>query len=315
MRSSPWPKVLLLGFWLGGFAGFVHADTVIVVELIDSEQLVGVSGEVALASDDSGDLVSMHAKSDETGQVEFRSLTVGRWHLTSKSEDYASEHATIDVTAEDITYREILYLKKGKRINGRISDSEGKPIAQAQVSVYYARAAGNTPVPVMYQWESGDVITDGQGAFEIRNVHSDKELVVEASHEDFLPSISTSTTVGTKSSLSVNLSLGTGFLVTGTLQADDGAPVVGAKVGLLGALPREAKRFLAIESLRENRAFTASDAHGVFRFEQVRPGEKLLLVSHPSYNKTYQYFDLSKSGQDTPLLVILYPLISPPNAK
>ena len=61
------------------------------------------------------------------------------------------------------------------------------------------------------------------------------------------------------------------------------------------------------ESLKENRAFTASDEHGVFRFEQVRPGEKLLLVSHPSYNKTYQYFDLPKSGQDTPMLVILYP--------
>ena len=159
----------------------------------------------------------------------------------------------------------------------------------------------------MYQWESGDVITDRQGEYEIRNVHPEKELVVEASHEDFLPSISASTTVGAKSSLSVNLSLGTGFLVTGTLQAEDGTPVVGAKVGLLGALPREAKRFLAIESLKEHRSFTASDAYGVFRFEQVRPGEKKLLVSHPSYNKTYQYFDLPKSGQDTPLLVILYP--------
>ena len=70
MRISPWTKVLLLGFWLGGFAGFVRADTVIVVELMDSEQLVGVPGEVALASDDSSGLVSRHAKSDAGGQVQ-----------------------------------------------------------------------------------------------------------------------------------------------------------------------------------------------------------------------------------------------------
>ena len=111
------------------------------------------------------------------------------------------QNVTVDVTAEDSTYRKSLYLKKGKRISGRISDSEGKPISRAQVSVYYARAAGSDPVPVMYQWESGDVISDGQGAFEIRNVHPEKELVVEASHEDFLPSISTPTTVGDKSGL------------------------------------------------------------------------------------------------------------------
>ena len=39
MRISPWTKVLLLGFWLGGLAGFVRADTVIVVESMDWEHL------------------------------------------------------------------------------------------------------------------------------------------------------------------------------------------------------------------------------------------------------------------------------------
>ena len=32
MRISPWTKVWLLGFWLGGFVGFVRADTVIVAK-------------------------------------------------------------------------------------------------------------------------------------------------------------------------------------------------------------------------------------------------------------------------------------------
>ena len=64
------------------------------------------------------------------------------------------QNVTVDVTAEDSTYRKSLYLKKGRRISGRISDSEGKPISRAQVSVYYARAAGSDPVPVMYQWEN-----------------------------------------------------------------------------------------------------------------------------------------------------------------
>ena len=29
MRISPWTEVWLLGFWLGGLAGFVRADTAI----------------------------------------------------------------------------------------------------------------------------------------------------------------------------------------------------------------------------------------------------------------------------------------------
>ena len=220
--------------------------------------------------------------------------------------------ASIDITEEERTYREVLYLRKGKLLSGRIVDSEGKPTAQAQVSAYYARAPGAFPIPTVYQWESGEVITDLQGAFEIRDVHPEKEFVVEAAHEDFLPSISTATMIGIEPRLSVNLSLNAGFLVTGTIQAYDGTPIAGARVGLLGALPQEAQRFLSIEILKENRAFTASDVHGVFRFEQVRPGEKLLLVSHPSYNKVQEYFELPKSGQDTPILLILHPLISPP---
>ncbi len=63
MRSDLLIKVLVLGFLLTGLAGFVHAgDTVLVGELIDSETLLGVSGEVALASNEKGNLVAIHAK-------------------------------------------------------------------------------------------------------------------------------------------------------------------------------------------------------------------------------------------------------------
>ena len=308
MRSTTLSKVLLLGFLLAGSAGFVHAaNTVLVGELFDSENLLGVSGEVALASNEKGNLVTIHAKSDENGRVEFRYLAAGMWHLTTKIEGYATEHVSVQVV-EDEAHRVRLYLKKGKLLSGRIADSEGKPIAQAQVSVRYARDPGASPIPVTYQWESGEVITDLQGAFEIRDVHPEKEFVVEASHEHFLASISAATVMGPEASLSINLSLQKGFSVIGTVQADDGTPIAGARVGLLGPLPRGAQRFLAIELLKENRAFTASDEDGVFRFEQVRPGSKVLLVSHSSYNKVpQQYYDLPKSGQDAPIRVTLSP--------
>ena len=61
MRSTALGKALLLGFLLTGSAAFVHAaDTVIEVALIDAEILLGVSGEVALASNEKGNLVTMH---------------------------------------------------------------------------------------------------------------------------------------------------------------------------------------------------------------------------------------------------------------
>ena len=140
-----------------------------------------------------------------------------------------------------------------------------------------------------YQWETGDAITDRLGAFEIRDVHPEDEFVVEAAHEHFLPSISAPTVMGDALSLAVNLSLYKGLPVTGTVQDSAGTPIVGARVGLLGPLPPEARRFLVIELLKENRLFTASDEEGVFRFEQVRPGMKRILVSHPSYNKEQQH--------------------------
>ena len=109
MRSTALGKALLLGFLLTGSAAFVHAaDTVIEVALIDAEILLGVSGEVALASNEKGNLVTMHAKSDANGRVEFRYLTAGVWHLTTKIEGYATEYASVQVV-EDETHRVSLH--------------------------------------------------------------------------------------------------------------------------------------------------------------------------------------------------------------
>ena len=307
MREIVYRNMFFLGILWVGFAGFIlAADTVIVGELIDSETLVGISGEINLSSNEKGVLVTRHAKSDEVGRVEFQQVSEGKWQLTTKVLGYASEHAIIDVV-EGETHRVHLYLKKGGRLIGRITDSEGKPIVNAQVSVRYAHDSGRSPVFAIHQWESGDVVTDLQGEYEIRDVHPDKEFVVEASHEDFLPSVSTPMTRAPTDNAAVDLSLYEGLPMTGTIQDDDGTPIAGAIVGLLGTIPEEARSFLAIEVLHANRRFTVSNEAGEFQFDPVRPGEKLILVSHSSYRDQQQFVDLPKEGQISPTVVILSP--------
>ncbi len=280
MSSSALSKVLLPGFLLAGFAVSGNAaDAVIVGELIDAETLLGVPGEIALTSNEKGNLVSRHAQSDAAGRV-----GQGETELVS------------------------LYLKQGKLLSGRVSDAQGKPVARAQVSVHYARdRAEDAPLAATYQWVSGEVLTDQQGAYAIRDVHPEKGFVVEAAHAGFLTALSAPTTMGAAAGLSVDLSLEEGLSVSGTVQDAAGRPVAGAKVGLLGPLPREARRFVAIELLKESRAFTASDEQGAFRFEHMRPGEKELLVAHPSYGKALQRFELPKGGLDAPIRITLSP--------
>ena len=307
MRTCACGWLFLLGLLWTGFTNRVEAtDTVIVGDLLDAEVLLGVSGEISLALNDSENLVTRHAKSDELGRVEFRDVTAGKWQLTTKISDYAPEYATIDVV-EGETHHVSFYLKKGRLLSGRIIDRDGKPIAKARVSVRYARDSGTIRAFVAYGWQSGDVTTNLQGEYVIRDVHPEKEFVVEASHVDYLTSVSVPLVRGTAASGSVNLSLHKGLSVTGTIQDDNGTPVSGARVGLLGTLPPAVDRFLALSLLKENRRFTVSDDEGAFRFGQVQAGEKLILVSHSAYRKTEYFLTLPKSGQDSPVIVTLSP--------
>ena len=149
MRRHTLSKLFLLALLCCGFSGLLYADTVIVSNLIHTETGVALAGEVALASNDKGNLLMRHEKSDASGRVEFRDLTPGEWHLTTKIEGYATEHATVQVADEE-THHVSLYLKKGKLLNGMISDAEGKPITQAQVSVRprFRRFSNLDDVPV-----------------------------------------------------------------------------------------------------------------------------------------------------------------------
>ncbi len=64
MRSAVLVKVLLPGFLLAGLAVSGNAAAAVIVgELFDAETLLGTPGEVALTSNEKGNLVSRHAKS------------------------------------------------------------------------------------------------------------------------------------------------------------------------------------------------------------------------------------------------------------
>lgn len=153
-----------------------------------------------------------------------------------------------------------------------------------------------------YQWEKGEVITDELGKFELKDVHPEKEIVIEASHPAF-PSVA-STPLRFRpvdAELSVNLSFSNGVRVAGVVKDGNGNIVRDARVKLLDERRSGPPGFILSERSREGNKQALSRMNGAFSFDQVRPIKKVLLVLHPSYAPFRQAIDLT--GQVNPLSI------------
>jgi hypothetical protein len=69
----------------------------------------------------------------------------------------------------------------------------------------------NSPVMASYEWEKAEVRTDELGRFEVKNVHPQKEFVVEVSHSDSKGAVSAPMKfTGQDKELSVSFSIDSG---------------------------------------------------------------------------------------------------------
>jgi hypothetical protein len=195
------------------------------------------------------------------------------------------------------------YLTKSKTVRGVIYNPTQGPVVNARVSVAYAvEPAGRDSVAATYQWEKGEVITDELGKFELKDVHPEKEIVIEASHPAF-PSVA-STPLRFRpvdAELSVNLSFSNGVRVAGVVKDGNGNIVRDARVKLLDERRSGPPGFILSERSREGNKQALSGMNGAFSFDQVRPIKKVLLVLHPSYAPFRQAIDLT--GQVSPLSI------------
>ena len=202
--------------------------------------------------------------------------------------------------------REIEFrLIKAGTVRGTVHDSAGNPIVNAQLSVIYAdESPTRGAIAATYQWEMGEVRSGANGSFAIE-VHPEKEFIVEASHPAFVGEVSSPMRFSPMASrAAVKLSLEKGVSFEGEVRDENGNPIQGAQVQLLEAEERpELQRFASIELLKRRARTTVSGADGKFKFDQVNPTAKSLLITHPKYQPVRRAVEPGSDRELAPALM------------
>ncbi len=283
-------------------------DGRIIGRFVDSRTNFPIAAEIAASTAAGEDIILTHAMSSRLGEFAIDGLEPGQIHLVTKAEGYAVEHRDVVLREGDIL-RADFQLKKVKKLRGTVRRPNGSPISGANVRVIYPTAVPSRGAVVStYQWETGDAATNQLGAFLI-DIHPEKEFVVEASHPEFLGSVSAPiANPDNLSEIVTSLSLKTGVALTGEVRDQSGAPLSGVQVRLLSIKARAASpRFISGEALSQRIKYSRSGADGTFRFDQLAPGRKILIVVRPGYRPYRREIDLPANQSLSQANVVLNP--------
>ncbi len=265
-----------------------------------------LAAEIGLAINTRRGIVFKHARADESGAFEVTGLSAGEFHLSTKHDGYAVERAALtlsDGETQSVEFR----LVKAKLVRGFISDQHQQLLTDARLRVLYAQdTTAKHAIANTYQWETGDARSDEQGRFELE-AHPEREFVIEAAREGWLSEVSAPTRFSPdEANKTIQLRLAKGVSLSGEARDQFGNPLPGAQVQLSDEDDRpELSRFLPFELLQQSRRFVVADATGAFRFDNLRPARKLLLVRHSKHAPAQQTLVLSDGQVESTTRVVL----------
>lgn len=258
-------------------------------KITDRATSAPLAAEVGLAIRTAKGVVLKHTRANEQGEFEFTDLPAGEFHLSTKRDDYAVEHAGFALHADETRSLD-LRLVRTRRVSGVVTDARKNPLAEARVQIFYEQEAGFAN---RYQWEEGDVRTDAEGRFTIE-VHPERAFVVQASRQGFLSAATTPQNATNE----IALTLTRGVAVSGTVADEFGNPLADAQMHLMDE--REIallNNFLPFEILQQAQQTTVTQADGTFRFENVSATEHTLEVRHPQAEPQRLMVDVTRKSQ------------------
>ena len=242
-------------------------------KITDRTTSAPLAAELGLAIRTPKGIVMKHTRANEQGEFQFNNLPVGDYHLSTKHDDYAVEHAGFSLQPDDARTFDFR-LVKAVPLHGVITDEKKRPLADARVKVSYEQEPGFTNT---FQWEEGDVRTDAEGRFTIA-VHPERAFIVQAASQGFMDGGSALLKAGDK----VALALTRGITVSGTVTDEFGNPLADAQVQIVAEREQAIlSTFLAFEVAQKAQQTTVTNADGTFHFENVSPTEHALIVRHP----------------------------------
>ncbi len=280
----------------------------IIARLLDRKTREPLAGEVGYSFVSAGKIIFRHAKTTGSGEIVIDGIEAGKVHLTTKLDDYAVEHQTVSLRPGEAKTLE-LTLVKATPLRGIVRNSAGTPLAGVTVRVHYpVEAPGIGEIRTTYQWETGETRSDAGGSFVIP-LHPEKAFVVEASHPGFLRKFSAPMAMKDLGKVpAINLALDSGITLAGTVKDERGNAIPGAEVRLIEAGARgDATGFVSHALLEDRLRLSSSGADGAFRFDQVSPTAKVIVIIRPGYKPFRQTIGLTAETANVPFRALLVP--------
>lgn len=208
------------------------------------------------------------------GTFELTDVPPGKWTIRASASGYRNADVSgVEVGEGETKESVVLSLKKGGSLTGRVLDPQrGTGVPNASVA-WRAAGGGGFGGPMMMFGGGGNnsTATDANGQFTFDGLPEGK-VTITAAHPDYLDAAKD---VTPDQQQSVDITLGTGGSISGTVVGRDGrAPIGGAQV----ALNEQG------DSNNFANETTKTDGNGAFLFEHLRAGRYRLTAQTPSGN-------------------------------
>jgi beta-lactamase regulating signal transducer with metallopeptidase domain/5-hydroxyisourate hydrolase-like protein (transthyretin family) len=173
---------------------------------------------------------------DAQGNVELTGLTPETWHIEASAKDHAAVLRILNLATEQPASLD-MKLPAGGYVAGRITGTDGKPIAGVGLNVYGSVDEGS---PLDY------VETDGDGRYRFDHLHLGRTLKLYAAKLDYL-SVTREFHIDTGKDRQARIDLVLakrphGGAVRGVVTDAKGQPVAGAEISNHGTSSKEVRR-------------------------------------------------------------------------
>jgi protocatechuate 3,4-dioxygenase beta subunit len=244
------------------------------------------------------------AATDAAGRFEIKTLPPGTFDLTVRARGFAP--LTVPGLAipagKGVTDLGTVQLAPGSSIHGVVADSQGEPVADAEVR---ARSGGrNGPALFPGEGEERDsVLTAADGSFVFEDLAPGVPLDLVATHPGYAPGAAPGVAVPAPAPVRIVLALSS--RVSGRATGPDGKPVAGASVTLNESNRRFSSALWEAAARHQHRGVT--DDEGRFSFVDVSPGAFELSADAPRHQEAVLRGLEVKPGQDLAGVEIVLP--------
>jgi len=210
----------------------------------------------------------------EDGSFELTEVPPGKWTVRGSAAGYRSAEASgLEVGEGETKEGVVLQLKRGGGVAGRVLDPRGTAVANASVTWHPSESEGGAMGAAMGRMmgggAGGSTTSDADGRFQFDGL-PDSHVTVTASHSDYLE---TTRDIDPAKESVVDLTLGTGASIAGTVAGKDG------RTGLPGALVQLNEEGGGTGNFGGGGDSVRTDGAGNFLFEHLTAGRFKLIAA------------------------------------